>query len=95
MRKILFTERYVIVPYIVIGGEIDLPYIYWKKMLCAIDQKCSLVLGCELLTNLHEHFTTLMKKNDIPMLSFGEGVKLDLPPFNYKTMVVPPESSSK
>lgn len=51
-------------------------------------------LGSEMLINLHKSFTELMFETGIPLLSFGEGKKSDLP-FNFKLMIVPPESSSE
>ena len=47
-----------------------------------------------MLQKLHTAFTELMFETDIPLLSFGEGRKSDLP-FNLKLMIVPTESSSK
>lgn len=46
------------------------------------------------LLRLHDKFQELMFEEGIPLLSFAEGEKTQLP-LNVKILMVPPESSGK
>ncbi|KAK2162794.1 hypothetical protein LSH36_91g02028 [Paralvinella palmiformis] len=48
--------------------------------------------GSKVLLDLHKKFKTLIMSKHIPLLSFGEGSKTNLP-FNIRAMFVPAESS--
>ena len=47
-----------------------------------------------MLRKLHAKFSGIVFERDIPILSFGEGKKTDLP-LNIKQVLVTPESSGE